>query len=211
MNLSTALNKRICLVSVVLILALSFTGCEKKYTTVKDDITSGEGQSGYLTVDSFTLKEPSNEEKAPLESCAVLIPAGFKKSDSVEGMYVSEMYPMESSNIFYTITDPSEIGAVSDKLDQNSYKKAVEEAYISLGESVSLTVDSFEKGSMQDVPCYKIRSHYNAGEFDVQQLTYIIIATNTHVITYSQAGDDELMYDFLEAEGEIKLIRNTLK
>ncbi|MCR4787425.1 MAG: hypothetical protein K5888_02460 [Lachnospiraceae bacterium] len=202
--------KKIFLLIPVCCLVL-LTGCEKKYTTVKDDITAAEDSEQYLTVDSFTLKEPTKDEAEALESCAVLIPAGFVKSDSVEGMYVSDTYPIESSNIFYTISDPSEIGAVSDRLDKSSYKKAVEEAFNSLGEHVDLTVDSFEAGSMQGVPCYKIRSHYNAGEFDVQQLTYIIMAGRTHVITYSQSSDDELMYDFLESEGEIKLIKSTAK
>ena len=202
--------KRIYLL-IPICLVLMLTGCEKKYTTVKDDITATGEATEYITVDSFTLKEPAKEETEAMESCAVLIPAGFKRSDTVEGMYVSEMYPIESSNIFYTVSDPAEIGAVSDKLDKSSYKKAVEGAFESLGEHVDLIVDTFESGSMQGVPCYKIRSHYNAGEFDVMQLTYIIMAGRTHVITYSQSSDDELMYDFLESEGEIKLIKRTVK
>ena len=93
--------KRIYLL-IPICLVLMLTGCEKKYTTVKDDITAAGEATEYITVDSFTLKEPAKEETEAMESCAVLIPAGFKRSDSVEGMYVSEMYPIESSNIFYT-------------------------------------------------------------------------------------------------------------
>ena len=124
-------------VIVLLCMILMLAGCEKKYTTVKDDITSETGQTEYITVDSFTLKDPVKEETDAMESCAVLIPKGFKRSDTVEGMYVSEMYPMESSNVFYTISDPEDIGAVSNKLDRNSYKKSVENAFSSLGENIT--------------------------------------------------------------------------
>ena len=68
-------------------------------------------------------------------------------------------------------------------------------------------IDDFSKETLEGVPCYKIRSHYNIGDRDVQQLTYIIMAADTHVITYTQASDDDLLVDFLNDEGQIRLVR----
>lgn len=197
------------LLSIFLLIAiLSLCGCEKKVITVKDDITKeNDTETEYVTVDEFEVKKTDDSGMEEIGSLAILIPKGFNMSDSVEGMYVSELYPMDSSNIFYTISDSSEDGFITGDLDAKKYKESVEKGYQSLGETVDLKVDNFEETDFEGIPCYKIRTHYSIGERDVQQLVYIIQAKKTHVVTYSQTSDDELMYDFLTDEGEIKLVK----
>ena len=57
------------------------------------------------------------------------------------------------------------------------------------------------------VPAYKIRSTYDTGENEIQQLTYLVLAEKTYTITYSQAEDDELIADFEVSDGKIKLVK----
>lgn len=200
--------KRYTLLALVLLgVLISLCGCTKKVITVKDDITKETTETEYVTVDEFEVKKTDDSGKEEIGSLAILIPAGFSMSDSVEGMYISNIYPIDSSNIYYTISDGEDAGFVTDSLDEKKYKESVENGYKSLGENADIKVDSFEKTDFEGIPCYKIRSHYNIGERDVQQLVYIIQATQTHVITYSQTSDDELMYDFLTDEGQIKLVK----
>ena len=47
----------------------------------------------------------------------------------------------------------------------------------------------------------------NADNKRVQQLAYIIQARDTHIITYNQLSDDELLADFEISEGEIRLVK----
>lgn len=197
--------------SLALILMLVLVLCcgcgNKEVITVADDIT---GQSveetEYITVDSFEIKK-DDSAKEPIGYCAVMIPTDFVEDENTAGMYVSNLYPIDSSNIYYSIIDDEELGFVDGSLDSKSYEQSVENAYLSLGSSVDIVVDSFENTQMEGVPCYKIRSHFSIEDRDVQQLVYIIMSTETHVITYSQASDDELLYDFLESEGEIRLVK----
>ena len=192
----------------LMVSVISLCGCEKKVITVKDDITKENSvETEYVKVDEFEVKKTDDSEKEEIGSLAIMIPSGFSMSDNVEGMYISELYPIDSSNIYYTISDANEDGFVTDGLDEKKYKESVENGYKSLGETIDLKVDSFEATNFEGIPCYKIRSHHNIGERDVQQLVYIIQATQTHVVTYSQTSDDELMYDFLTDEGEIKLVK----
>ena len=60
---------------------------------------------------------------------------------------------------------------------------------------------------MEGVPGYKIRSSFEVDNKRVQQLAYIIQAKDTHIITYNQLSDDELLADFEISEGEIRLVK----
>lgn len=196
---------------LIVIACLTISGCEKKYTTVADDITVSEpevNESEYIELATFEAKEEPDDELVDIGYCAILVPSGFVPSEEVEGMYVSDRYPMDSSNIYYTIVEPDEIGIVDGNMTEESFLMAMQDAaYYDLSEKRDIVVDSFEKESIDDVPCIKIRSHYSIGKKDVQQLIYIVIANKTHVVTYTQISDDDLLADFIQDEGNIKLVR----
>lgn len=202
--------KRKALISIVVtILGLTFlTGCEPKITTVADDIRNEAGEeTEYVTMQQIRIKDTGNAGLEPIGYCALLIPSDFVKSEDVEGMYISKLNPLDSSNIYYSVSDGKDVGVVNSDLTGEGYEKAIEDGFVNAGKQIDIIIDSFSKEEMQGVPCVKIRSHYSAGSRDIQQLVYIIMATETHVITYTQMSDDELMSDFLTDEGEIKLVR----
>lgn len=207
MNVSKFIVNKLKLVAVIVLIAAISIGCKDKYTTVADDITSEDGSSQYVEMGKFELKPANDSDREDIGYCAILIPSGFRQSESVPGLYVSNIYPLDSSNIYYTVSKASDVGAVDNNLTKEDYKATIEAAYAKLGRNLSLTVDEFSKEDIQGIPGFKIRSHYELEGTQVQQLVYIILASDTHVITYTQMDDDELMADFMVAEGEIMLVR----
>lgn len=189
------------------VLSTAIVGCATKYTTVADDITAVDGEEEYITIEELNLNPKPDSGREDIGYCAILIPDGFYQSEDIPGMYVNKLYPMDSSNIYYTVSDAVTVGVVDDSLTLEDYEKAVEKGFSQEGKNIDLVVDEFSKDEMEGIPCYKIRSHYSIGDENLQQLVYIILGSDTHVITYTQMSDDELMADFKTAEGQIKLVR----
>ncbi len=199
--------KYVWLVMLSLIGAFVVCGCQEKVTTVAQ-IQDEEGQIEYIKMQEFEFKEKAEESgREKLAHCVVLVPTGYHESEEIPGMYVHERAPMESSNIYYTVTK-GEGEMVSDELTEEIYKESVEEAFAQNGKEISMEVTSFEKMEMDGVPTYKVRSAYTMDKHTVLQLTYMILAEDTHTITYSQSKDDELMADFDISEGQIKLVKS---
>lgn len=192
----------------IALLGLLLTGCGNKAVTVAD-ISSEDGEEvQYMEVQEIELKEPEAEsEREEVSYCAVLIPSSYQESEEVPGMYVHKRNPLDSSNIYYTVSGGSDEGMVSTELTKEVYEELLEAAYEESGQSVDLNVDSFEEIDMEGVPGYKIRSSYRVDEGEIEQLTYLILAQDTYTITYSQMSDDELMADFEISDGEIRLVR----
>lgn len=185
------------------------TGCGQKVVTVADIRAEDGHQPGYIEMQEFELKEKeAADDREEVSYCAVLIPAGYQESDEIPGMYVHERNPLDSSNIYYSVSEGSGSGKVSESLTEEGYKEIMEEAYEKAGQQVFLTVTSFEEIDMNGVPGYKIRSTYEVAGEEIEQLAYLILAKDTYTITYSQMSDDELMADFEISDGEIRLVRD---
>lgn len=190
-----------------LLIAL-LTGCEQKVVTVAD-IQSEDGQeTDYIEMKEFELKSGEVEEEDSVRYCALLIPAGYQPSEEIEGMYVHERSPLDSSNIYYTVSPGDADGKVSEKLTKEIYEKTIENAFLEEGWKIDLQIESFEEIDMEGVPGYKVRSTYKVEDGQIEQLTYLIMADDTYTITYSQMADDQLMADFDISGNEIRLIRN---
>lgn len=199
------MKKRILLLAS---LALLLTGCGEKVITVAG-IWSEDGQeSEYIEMKEFQIREPETESgREEVSCCAVLIPAGYHESEEIPGMYIHERSPLDSSNIYYTVSEGSGGGNVSQELTKESYQKLVEEAYRESGQEISVTIESFERIDMEGVPGYKVCSTCKIDDDMMQQLAYMILGEDTYTITYSQMNDDELMADFEISDGEIRLVR----
>lgn len=198
-------NNKLKIALVCILLSMVLVGCGQKYTTVADDITKN-GEE-YLEIQRFEMKNSKATGRENIGYCAILIPSDFSKKEDVEGMYVSSLYPLDSSNIYYTISDAAGTGFIDGNLTKEQYEDTMEKAFKATGDVIDVSIDEFLVTDMKGIPCYKIRSHFNENNEQVQQLTYIIMASQTHTITYTQVSDDELMADFVNAEGEIKLVR----
>lgn len=189
-------------------LGLFLTGCQERVITVAG-IQSEDGQeSGYIEMKEFQIKEPKRESgREEVSCCAVLIPVGYHESEEIPGMYIHERSPLDSSNIYYTVSEGSGEGRVSEELTKESYQELVEAAYKESGQEISLEIESFERIDMEGVSGYKVRSSSERDDEKMQQLTYLILGEDTYTITYSQMNDDELMADFEISDGEIRLVR----
>lgn len=197
-------KKMICTVFAALLLS----GCGKEAVTVADIYTENGETAQYIEMQEFELKEPAEEiDREEASYCAVLIPASYRESENIPGMYIHNRNPLDSSNIYYTVSEGGEDGMVSTALTREIYEKTLEEAYEEAGQPVDLVIESFEEIDMEGVPGYKIRSAYQVNEGKIEQLTYLIVAQDTYTITYSQMSDDELMADFVITDGEIRLVR----
>lgn len=189
--------------------SLLLSGCGKEAVTVAGIPSEDGKEAEYIEVKEFELKEPKEDSAGEkVRCCAVLIPASYRESEEIPGMYVHERSPLDSSNIYYTVSEGSGKGKVSQTLTEEIYKDTVEEAYKNAGHTIALEIDSFEAIDMEGIPCYKIKSSYAVEDGDeIEQLAYLILAKDTYTITYSQMSDDELMADFEVTDCEIRLVR----
>ncbi len=197
----------IIMIAVTVMVAAITIGCSEKHTTVADNIKDATSAEDYIEIGHFQVKSSEKNENEEIDYCAIMIPEGYHKIEGNNGMYVSDIYPLDASNVYYTIQELSEGGTVSDDLTRDDYKQTVENAYSEMGKNISLIIDDFQKEDMQGIPVYRIRSHYSYENNEVQQLGYIIKAKQTHVITYTQLNDDDLFADFETFEGNIRLVR----
>lgn len=173
----------------------------------EDGISMGGGTIG-TRLDALAdgeLMKAYKSEKYGDVGCTVVLPDGYLPSDSVKGMFVSQRNPLDSSNIYYTV---SEGDMISKELTEEIYEETVENAFLDEGWDVDLQVETFEEIDMEGIPGYKIRSSYQLDDSEIEQLAYLILAEETYTITYSQMADDELMADFDISGDEIRLIRN---
>ncbi len=195
---------------IILLALFSFllSGCSKEVVTVAG-IQSEDGQNtDYIELKEFELKGQKSESGGDgVSCCAVLIPTGYQESDEIPGMYVHERSPLDSSNVYYTVSEGDGDGRVSQNLDEDSYREIMEETFQEAGQDIELEIESFEEIDMEGIPAYKIRSSYAVEDGEIEQLAYLILAEDTYTITYSQMSDDELMADFEISDGEIRLVR----
>ena len=187
---------------------LAMCGCEKKVISVSS-VSEEEGQeTEYIEMQELELKEKERENgRENIKYCAVMIPAGYHESEAIPGMYLHERTPLDSSIIYYSVSEGSREGFLSSDLTEEEYREPIENALNENGQEGSLTIDSFEEIDMDGIPAYKIRTTYETDENSIQQLTYLVLAEDTYTITYSQSEDDELMADFEISDGTIKLVK----
>ncbi len=185
------------------------TGCSDKVVTVADISAEDGKDTQYIEMQEFELKEPAAESGREGDGyCVVLIPSSYQESEEVPGMYVHKRSPLDSSNIYYTISAGNENGMVSGKLTGEIYENLLEDAYREAGQEIDLKIKSFEEIDLEGIPGYKIRSSYQVAGGEIEQLAYLILGQDTYTITYSQMSDDELLADFEISDGEIRLVRN---
>ena len=83
---------------------LLLMGCGQKVVTVADIQNEDGPETGYIQMQEFELKEKETDSgREEVRLCTVLIPAGYQRSEEIEGMYVHERSPLDSSNIYYFV------------------------------------------------------------------------------------------------------------
>ena len=98
---------------------LAMCGCEKKVISVSS-VSEEEGQeTEYIEMQELELKEKERENgRENIKYCAVMIPAGYHESEEIPGMYLHERTPLDSSNIYYSVSEGSREGFLSSDLTE---------------------------------------------------------------------------------------------
>lgn len=139
--------------------------------------------------------------------CTFILPAGYVPDRSRTGMYVSERNPVDSSNIYYKVSDTMDTEALRKALDDGSYAKRAEkefrEAY---GAEAVLNACDIKNTQIDGCPSYTVRLSCTAGDMTLEQLICMVIADKAYTVTYSQAADDERMKDFEQSANTIRVI-----
>lgn len=139
--------------------------------------------------------------------CTVILPAGYVAHESIKGMYISERNPVDSSNIYYTVTEDTDAEILRASLESDAYRSKTErkfkEAY---GAGAVMNAYKLEKTTVDGCPAYKIKLACMVDNMTMEQLIYIVVADKTYTITYSQASDDERMEEFEQSAKTIRMV-----
>ena len=112
----------------------------------------------------------------------------------MEGMYVSEHYPVDASTIYYTEKQMDmSLQLMTESTFTEHMREALKRQYDS---DVEIKVDTFEKITIDDFPAFKILCSYSYGDVKITQLEYIINADKSYIIIYSQTDDYDRMEEF---------------
>ncbi len=142
--------------------------------------------------------------------CTLMLPTGYVASEEVPGMYVSERHPVDSSNIYYTVSENINTGDLEAAMDSDEYKQAAEEKFReTYGEEAAITSYRMTKTETDGCPSYKLEMSCRIGDMQMDQLVYIIAADKVYTITYSQSSDDNRMEDFKKSAETIQVVFDT--
>lgn len=139
--------------------------------------------------------------------CTLMLPTGYVASGEVEGMYLSERHPLDSSNIYYTVSEGIDADVLEDAMESEEYRqKAEQEFRDAYGENASVTDYRMTKTEIDGCPAYKIELSCKVDDMQMDQLVYIIAADKVYTVTYSQSADDERMEDFKKSAETIQVV-----
>ncbi len=141
--------------------------------------------------------------------CTLMLPTGYVANEEIPGMYLSEYYPLDSSNIYYTVSENINTDSLEEAMDSEEYRQTAEASFKeSYGEEASITAYKMTKTETDGCPSYKIEMSCQAGGMQMDQLVYIIAADKVYTITYSQSADDERMEDFRKSLDTVRVVFN---
>ncbi len=178
------------------------------------DTVQAAGEIAALTDNTVLQAAVDTEIKAVYKNmiyndtgCTLMLPVGYVASEEVPGMYVSERHPVDSSNIYYTVSENINAGDLEAAMDSDEYKQVAEsrfrEAY---GEGASITAYRMTKAVTDGCPSYKIEMSCKVDDMQMDQLVYMIAADKVYTVTYSQSADDDRMEEFKKSAETIRVV-----
>ena len=139
--------------------------------------------------------------------CTLVLPTGYIASENIQGMYLAERHPMDSSNIYYTVEENMDTDALAEAMLSEDYKEQMQtqfkEAY---GAEAVISAYKMIQTEVSGCPAYRVELSCQAGDMQMDQLIYVITADKVYTITYSQAADDERMEDFEKSAETIRVV-----
>ncbi len=159
--------------------------------------TSDDDDKEELTIELLMEKSlDTSVVTYPIETqgCTFVPPEDFEELPDMEGMYVSEHYPVDASTIYYTEKQMDmSLQLMTESTFTEHMREALKRQYDS---DVEIKVDTFEKITIDDFPAFKILCSYSYGDVKITQLEYIINADKSYIIIYSQTDDYDRMEEF---------------
>ena len=204
-------NKRIIALAsagIAVVLALGGTFAAKTvFAAESASITNGNTDTIlHAMVDVEVMKVYKNSFYNDT-GCTMILPTGYVASDSIKGMYLAERHPLDSSNVYYTVSENVDAEAVKAMMNPDDYKERVEKKFKeTYGQEASVDSCKLTNTETDGCPTYKIELSCSAGDMKMEQLTYIIMADKTYTITYSQSADDERMEEFKKSAETIHMV-----
>lgn len=139
--------------------------------------------------------------------CRVILPEGYVRSGTTKGMYLSERNPLDSSNIYYAVSENVDAEEIKCLLDSGDYQIRMEEKLKeTYGSQASLVSFHNTELDISGCPAYKVEVSCQMDNAVMEQLIYIIIADKTYTLTYSQSADDERMEEFQKSGETIEVV-----
>lgn len=172
--------------------------------------TAGSGGTSETQICVLTGAEVKRAYKKELYGdlgCALTLPDGYVPSEEIKGMYISERNPLDSSNIYYAVSEDVDTEALNEMLGSDEYKERMEqklkEAY---GQQAVIEAFRYTGTEIDGCPAHKVELSCQSGDDKMEQLVYIIVADKVYTITYSQSADDERMDEFKKSAESIHIV-----
>ncbi len=124
--------------------------------------------------------------------CTFEVPEGFIPYENNPNFYVTDRFPIDASNIYYTELDADLSAELISREKFATF--ANDMASNEYGLDITVNIDDFEKNTLSGYPAYKVKAYFDLNEQTIYQTEYIILAEKTYIITYSQTAE----YDMTE-------------
>ncbi len=155
--------------------------------------------------------EPSGKDTSladgTLVTCGITfeIPEGFESLAGTPGMYVTDRYPIDASNVVY-----SELGIdyTLQLMDESYFKQLVADKFAEQYEKkVDVNITEFKHMEIDGVPAIRLKAEYDLEDNHMSQLMIVINGSKTYSLVYTQTQDYDRMDAFEESAGSIRVMK----
>ena len=133
------------------------------------------------------------------------IPEGFESLAGTPGMYVTDRYPIDASNVVY-----SELGIdyTLQLMDESYFKQLVADKFAEQYEKkVDVNITEFKHMEIDGVPAIRLKAEYDLEDNHMSQLMIVINGSKTYSLVYTQTQDYDRMDAFEESAGSIRVMK----
>ena len=142
-----------------------------------------------------------------LVTCGITfeIPEGFESLAGTPGMYVTDRYPIDASNVVY-----SELGIdyTLQLMDESYFKQLVADKFAEQYEKkVDVNITEFKHMEIDGVPAIRLKAEYDLEDNHMSQLMIVINGSKTYSLVYTQTQDYDRMDAFEESASSIRVMK----
>ena len=133
------------------------------------------------------------------------IPEGFESLAGTPGMYVTDRYPIDASNVVY-----SELGIdyTLQLMDESYFKQLVADKFAEQYEKkVDVNITEFKHMEIDGVPAIRLKAEYDLEDNHMSQLMIVINGSKTYSLVYTQTQDYDRMDAFEESASSIRVMK----